>query len=98
MPIGTTSSTSLMVSSPCERRRTGLPRIQILMTIEVRESLVLGRDFTVLLRADRWPTYTKLAHPVYQRRSPHAQALGGTMPSSDYPIARFQCPEDIIPL
>src|SRR5215471_582291 len=46
----------------------------------------------------RRSTYTKLLHPVDQRRSLHPQALGRAVPSPDYPIACFQCTKDMITL
>src|SRR5437879_12747 len=41
--------------------------------------------------------YTKLLHPVDQRRSLHPQALGRTVPTPDHPVARCQCTKDMIP-
>src|SRR5437870_6196157 len=40
--------------------------------------------------------YTKLLHPVDQRRALHPQALGRTVPTPDHRVARCQCTKDMI--
>jgi hypothetical protein len=39
----------------------------------------------------------ELLHAVKQRRALHSQTLGGAISATDYPVARFQRSDNLIP-